>query len=180
MAQFFDELNDDLCERIRAQHVFFTGTAPANGGRVNVSPKGMDTLRIFSPREIGYLDLTGSGNETAAHVEDDGRLTLMFCSFDKKPWILRLYGQGRAVHPWDEEYERLYPQFKPYPGARQIIMLAIRSVQTSCGFAVPYLSYEGERDTLERWAENRGPEELAEYRATRNAKSIDGLPGWTG
>jgi len=175
MAKFFDQLDDEHCEFIRAQHVFFTGTAPADGGRVNVSPKGLDSFRILSPRQVGYLDLTGSGNETAAHVEDNGRLTFMFCSFDKKPLILRLYGRGRAVRPWDEEFERLYPQFEPLPGARQIIVLAIESIQTSCGFGVPRLSYEGERDTLVRWAEKRSPEEIAEYHATKNSTSIDGL-----
>lgn len=175
MAKFFDELNDDLCERIRAQHVFFTGSAPGQDGRVNISPKGMDTFRIFSSREVGYLDLTGSGNETAAHILDNGRLTIMFCSFDKKPWILRLYGRGRVVHSWDDEYPALSDHFEAQPGSRQIIRLAIESVQTSCGYAVPHMSFVGERDTLRRWAEQKSPEELDEYRAQKNAVSIDGL-----
>ena len=177
MAKFYTELDDTLRRFILAQKLFFTASAPGHGGRVNLSPKGLDTFRILDDRTVAYLDLTGSGIETAAHVADNGRLTIMFCSFDHKPLILRLYGTGRAVRPGDAGWEALYAQFDPVPGERQVIVLAIESAQTSCGFGVPLYEFVGHRETLLSYAEKLGPEKLAEYRREKNRQSIDGLPG---
>lgn len=176
MARFYDSLTPRLQAFVRQQRVFFTGSAPLDGGRVNVSPKGMDTLRILDPKRMGYLDLTGSGAETAAHVMQNARLTLMFCSFDAEPMILRVYGRGELVCPADPQWTLLRPAFPGYPGARGIVVLDIESVQTSCGFAVPLMDYRGERGDLVRWTERKGEEGLRRYRRQRNRSSIDGLP----
>lgn len=175
MAEFYDSLNEKLKTFISKQHMFFTASAAATG-RVNVSPKGIDTLRVIDDHTVVYLDLTGSGNETAAHIENDGRVTIMMCSFDAKPWILRIYGRGEVIRKRHErwaEYKRL---FETYPGERQIIVLHVESVQTSCGYAVPRYTYEGQRDTLLKWAENRGPEGVLEYWTEKSQASIDGFP----
>ena len=174
MAKFYPSLEARHAEFIRAQHVFFTASGGA-GGRINLSPKGMDSLRILDPKRVAYMDLTGSGNETAAHLRHDGRLTLMFCSFAGDPLILRLYGRGRAVHRRDAEWPALRRHFPSLPGERQIVTLDIEAVQTSCGYAVPLYDYRGERDTLERWAEKKGPAGLLEYWREKNRVSIDGL-----
>ena len=175
MAKFYECLNTSLREFIERQHVFFVATAPRSG-RVNLSPKGADTFRIIDDACVAYLDITGSGNETAAHLLDDGRLTIMFCSFDPDPLILRLYGHGRALHPRDAGWSELSCCFTMLPGVRQIMSLAIESVQTSCGYAVPRYRYEGERDTYLRWAEKKGADGLAAYQTDKNRVSIDGLP----
>ncbi|HHM05283.1 MAG TPA: pyridoxamine 5'-phosphate oxidase family protein [Gammaproteobacteria bacterium] len=175
MAKFHDALDDKLQAFMAAQHIFFVATAPREG-RVNVSPKGMDSFRCLDPRTVAYLDVTGSGNETAAHLLDNGRLTLMFCSFDKEPLILRLYGTGRVVRPRDEDWARLFPLFQPLPGARQIMLMAVTAVQTSCGFAVPRYDFRGERDTLRAWAEKKGAAGVRQYWIENNQTSIDGLP----
>jgi len=177
MSNFQPALTTSHREFIARQRMFFTATAPlAASLRINLSPKGMDTFRVLSDSEIAYLDLTGSGNETAAHIHENGRLTIMFCSFDDKPLILRLYGRGDVVLPGDEQWPSLIDKFEPIPGQRQIIRLRIESVQTSCGFGVPLYDYRGERDTLRQWGEKKGEEALREYRRTRNHTSIDGLP----
>jgi hypothetical protein len=175
MATFHDELDESICEFIRAQHLFFVATAPQEG-RISLSPKGMDSLRIFNEREVGYLDVTGSGNETAAHVLQNGRLTMMFCSFERTPLILRLYGMGRTLHPQDAEFEEHMEAFDPIAGARQIILLSIESIQKSCGYSIPFYEYQGERDALNKWAEKKGQAELDKYREEKNTTSIDGLP----
>lgn len=175
MAKFYEELNGTLREFIERQKIFFVATAP-DEGRVNLSPKGMDTLRVLDDSTVAYLDLTGSGNETAAHLTQNGRMTMMFCSFDTKPLILRLYGQGEVIHARDAAWEKLYPIFTPWPGARQIIKLQVQSVQTSCGFAIPLYEYQGERDKLVEWTENKGEEGIKDYWRTKNQRSIDGLP----
>lgn len=175
MAKFYSELDDSLQQFIQAQHIFFTATAPAQG-RINLSPKGMDTFCCIGPKTVSYLDLTGSGNETAAHLQDNDRLTLMFCSFSEQPLILRLYGQGQVFRPRDEQWPDLFGRFKPLPGARQIILLQIETVQTSCGFGVPLYDYDGERNTLKDWAEKKGEEGLRQYWRDKNQTSIDGLP----
>jgi len=175
MADFQEVLDDELVRFIEDQKLFFVATAPRRG-RVNLSPKGMDTLRVLDNRTVAYLDLTGSGNETAAHLTDDGRMTMMFCSFGKKPNIVRLYGQGEVVRPQDRRFTELVAHFDEVPGARQIVVLMIHSVQSSCGYAVPFFSYEGERPTLERWARKKGEEGLARYRERNNQASIDGHP----
>lgn len=174
MAQFYEELNDKLIDFIRQQHVFFVASA-TDEGRVNCSPKGMDTLRVLNETTVAYLDLTGSGAETAAHVRADGRLTMMFCSFGEKPWILRLYGRGEIVRPIDPAWNDLKPNFLDILGQRQIVVLHVESCQTSCGFSIPKMQFVEERGELVKWAEKKGPEGLVEYRAKKNSRSIDGL-----
>ena len=162
---------------IEAQHVFFVATAPAGpSGHVNLSPKGMDTFRVLGPGRVAYLDLTGSGNETAAHLAQNGRITFMFCAFEGKPMILRLYGRGRAVAPGSPQWPELSPDFPALPGARQLIVADVTRVQTSCGFGVPLMAFTGERDALTRWAGAKGDEGLRLYRERNNRASIDGLP----
>lgn len=175
MADFFDALNDKLTEFIRAQKVFFVGTAAADS-RINVSPKGLDSLRVLGPTRIVWLNLTGSGNETAAHVLDNGRMTLMFCAFDGSPLILRVYGRARAVHPRDAEWAELAAQFDDLPGARQFFDMTVESAQTSCGWGVPLYEYQSQRETLVRFSRQFGQEKFEEHWRTKNAESIDGLP----
>jgi hypothetical protein len=174
MAKFFNQLTQDHKDFISRQQMFFTATAPQQG-RVNVSPKGMDTFRILDDHTVGYLDLTGSGNETAAHINQNGRVTFMFCSFDKQPLILRIYGTGRCISPRHAHWDEHIQHFAPLTGTRQIIIATVQSVQTSCGYAVPLFEYAGERDTLTRWAENKGHEGLKRYWQDKNQTSIDGL-----
>jgi hypothetical protein len=176
MAAVHPNITPELQAFIERQPMFFVSTAPLSGsGHVNLSPKGLETLRVLSPTRVGYLDLTGSGNETAAHLLENGRITIMFCAFDDPPKILRLYGSGRLVRPDDSEWATLLPGFPQLPGARHIIVADIARVQTSCGFGIPLMRVEGQRDTLLNWAEKKGPDGLAEYRRQKNARSIDGL-----
>ena len=176
MAKFFTELSSGLIKFVTAQKIYFVATAPADG-RVNLSPKGMDTFRVLGPQRVGYLDATGSGNETAAHLRENSRVTLMFCAFDGAPLILRIYARGRSVQPGDTDWTQLRPLFgPPLAGERQLIIGEVQSVQTSCGFAVPFFNYEGERTRLIEWAEEKGPAGVAAYRAEKNRRSIDGLP----
>lgn len=175
MAKFLPALDERLSDFIKHQKMFFTATAPADG-RVNLSPKGLDTFRIISPTCVGYLDATGSGNETAAHLLQNGRITFMFCAFDGPPLILRLYARGRSVQPADGEWSALRPHFgPPMLGERQLIIADIDSVQTSCGFGVPLLEFREHRPQLREWAERKGPEGVVAYRAEKNRVSIDGL-----
>jgi hypothetical protein len=176
MARFYERLTPELIEFIGRQHVFFTATAAGGAGRINLSPKGMNTFRVFGDDRVGYLDLTGSGNETAAHVQVDGRMTVMFCSFDAKPLILRLYGRGSVVRPRDAAWADLLARFEPMPGMRQIVTMRVESLQTSCGFAVPEYELKRERPTLVEWAEKKGPDGVVRYWAETNQTSIDGLP----
>lgn len=175
MAKFFDELNDFLTDFIAEQKIFFTASAPANG-RLNLSPKGMDTFRVLNSSQVAYMNLTGSGNETAAHLAENGRLTIMFCSFTEKPLILRLYGKGQAIHPRSETWSEMAPLFPESVGNRQIIVMNIESVQTACGFAVPFYEYQGEREQLAGWANHQGEDGIQTYWENRNQVSIDGQP----
>ncbi len=176
MGKFFEHLTAAHRDFIARQKIFFVATAHATG-RVNVSPKGYDSFRVLSPSRAGYLDLTGSGAETAAHLAADGRITLLFCAFDGDPLILRLYGRGRSVLPGDDDWTQLRPLFgAPLAGERALVIVEIESVQTSCGFGVPFFEYSGPRDTLINWADKKGPDALVAYRAEKNARSIDGLP----
>jgi hypothetical protein len=178
MAKQFDEIDDRVAQFIAAQKIFFVASA-APEGRVNVSPKGMATFRVLSPRQVAYLDVTGSGAETAAHLGGDagGRLTVMFCAFEGAPLILRLYGLARALPRGSEGYRALIGGFDAeLPGSRQIVVLDVDLVQTSCGFGVPLFSYQGDRDTLVRWAEAKGEDGLEAYWREKNTVSIDGLP----
>ena len=176
MARFFDALTDEQARFIAAQPVFFVASA-APEGRINLSPKGMDTFRVLTPTLVAYADLSGSGAETAAHLRADGRLTVMFTSFGDAPLILRLYGQGRYEAP-DGRAARAHPGALPtdLPGVRGVVAMDVTSVQTSCGYAVPKMTLAAERDTLNRWAERKGPAGLRDYQSENNAVSIDGLP----
>jgi len=173
MGDRYEKLSDKHIEFINRQHLFFVGTA-GREGRVNVSPKGLDTLRVLDDSTIVWLNLTGSGNETAAHVLENQRMTLMFCSFDRQPLILRLYGQAQVIHPRDERWSELASQFADYNGARQFFELHIELVQTSCGFGVPYFEYQGERPTLSDWTDRRTPDEVEAYWHEKNVRSLDG------
>jgi hypothetical protein len=175
VARFYEALNEELIAFIRRQKVFFTATAPREG-RINLSPKGMDSLRVLDPRTVAWLDLTGSGIETAAHLKENGRMTLMFCAFEEEPLILRLYGKGTVVSPRHPEWAQLSILFPPLPGARQIMRLQVESLQTSCGFGVPLFEYRGDRDQLTQWALRKGEAGLRQYRWEKNRTSIDGLP----
>ena len=175
MAKFYPALDDNLKAFIARQHVFFVATAPADG-RISLSPKGLDGLRVLGDQRVAYLDLTGSGNETAAHLLADGRMTLMFCAFEGDPLILRLYGRGRSIKPGDAEWATLAPLFPALPGTRQIILLDIESLQTSCGAGVPLYAYTGEREELLRWLEKKGEPGVRDYQREKNRVSIDGLP----
>lgn len=176
MAKFLPQLDERLSDFISKQKMFFTASAPTDG-RVNLSPKGLDTFRIISPSRVGYLDATGSGNETGAHLLQNGRITFLFCAFDGPPLILRLYARGRSVQRNDPEWADLRPMFgTPLPGERQLIIAEIESVQTSCGYGVPLFSFQEHRTQLPAWAEHKGSEALVAYRAEKNRTSIDGMP----
>lgn len=178
MAKFYSAITPELRSFMEAQHLFFTASA-TDRSRINLSPKGMDTFRMLDEHTVAYLDLTGSGNETAAHLKHDGRLTIMFCSFDASPRILRLYGQGRLVFPRDAEWAALHSQFPTQAGERQIVVMAVESLQTSCGFGVPLYEYVAERPALRDFAEKKGHEGLVAYRWKNNRVSIDGLASAT-
>jgi hypothetical protein len=173
MSEKFEQLNDKHMEFIRAQHLYFVGTAGAEGF-VNVSPKGMDSFRIIDNTKVAWLNLTGSGNETAAHVLENGRMTVMFCSFDKQPLIMRLYGQATTVHARDDSWPELAALFPDFSGARQIFVLDLEMVQTSCGYAVPYYELKGDRETLVKWADNHGEAGIRDYWQDKNSKSLNG------
>lgn len=176
MAEQFESLTGDHIEFIERQHIFFVGTAGATG-KINVSPKGMDSLRVTDPNEVVWLNLTGSGNETAAHVVENERMTIMFCSFEKQPLILRLYGSAKIIYPRDElTWQQYSALFNHQPGTRQFFEFSIDMVQTSCGFAVPIFEMSGERDTLVKWASNKGDNGLSDYWAEKNQVSLDGRP----
>jgi len=178
MAEFFDDLNDKHIEMIGKQPLFFVATAAADG-RINLSPKGYDAFRVLSPTQVAYLDLAGSGNETHAHLTvnqaNKGRITIMFCNFDQPANILRIYGRGRSVLPQDSEWEALVGNFDILPGTRQIFVIDVESVQTSCGWGVPFMTLESERDTLQKWHSQTEPAEWVTKMESRT-KSIDGLP----
>jgi hypothetical protein len=175
MGQKYSQITDKLKAFIEDQKVFFVGTAAA-GGRINISPKGMDSLRVLDRNRVAWLNLTGSGNETAAHVRELNRMTLMFCAFEGSPLILRLYGTTRAIHPYDAEWETCYSLFKPLPGARQIFDMQIDLVQTSCGMGVPLFDYIDDREQLIDWALRKGEAGLKKYRDEKNRTSLDGKP----
>ncbi|HEX9962441.1 MAG TPA: pyridoxamine 5'-phosphate oxidase family protein [Pyrinomonadaceae bacterium] len=175
MAKFYERLDEKLEKFIGEQKVFFTASA-ASEGRVNLSPKGIDTFRCLDDKRVAYLDLTGSGNETAAHLAENGRITIMFCSFSGKPLILRLYGQGEVIRPAHELWEKLRENFPDYSGERQIILINIEAVSTSCGFGVPVYEFKRERNELIKWAEKKGDDGIRQYWKDKNQKSIDGLP----
>jgi hypothetical protein len=176
MGKLFTEISEILKDFIEAQPMFFVATAPLSGdGHVNMSPKGYDSFRVLSSDEVCYLDLTGSGNETSAHLLENGRITFMFCAFSGPPQILRLYGRGTTVLPGSERWDELLGKFPAQVGVRQIIVASIELVQTSCGFGVPRMELKEQRDRLTRWAEHKGEDGLVEYREGKNMESLDGL-----
>jgi len=175
MSKFFTEITPNLKTFIEKQHVFFVATAASNG-RINLSPKGLgDTFKIIDNKRVIWLNLTGSGNETAAHILQNNRITIMFCSFEGKPLILRLYGSAKTYHERDDEFKEYIGLFPEIPGTRQLIDVTIESVQTSCGYAVPFMNFKEERHQLNSWAEKQGKTRIENYWAEKNKKSIDGL-----
>jgi hypothetical protein len=175
MAKFYDSISSTLKEFISNQKIFFVSTA-AESGRINLSPKGMDSFRIMDENKILWLNLTGSGNETAAHIQQVNRMTIMFCAFDGNPLILRLYGAAKVIHTQDKDWDQYYAHFSATAGARQIFEMQVESVQTSCGFAVPLMDYQEDQDILKNWAEKKGEEAIKDYWEEKNVTSIDGLP----
>ena len=175
MGQKYSELNEKLQEFIKQQKIFFVATA-APDGRVNLSPKGMDSFRIISANKIIWLNLTGSGNETAAHLLESNRITVMFCAVEGTPMILRLYGQATVFHPRDSQWNTFVPLLPPIIGARQFIAMEIDLVQTSCGMGVPYFDYVEDRQLLKDWAEKKGDAGLQQYWSDKNQASLDGKP----
>jgi hypothetical protein len=181
MSKAHDSISDDLRHWIEQQHVFFVATAPAGAeGHVNCSPKGLDSLRVLGPLEVAYVDLTGSGAETIAHLRENGRIVLMFCAFNGPPKIVRLHGQGSILEGGTPEFDRLRPAFPDLVGTRAIVHVRVTRVSDSCGYAVPLMDFRSDRQTLIRWAESKGPQGLQVYRERKNASSIDGLPALTG
>lgn len=175
MAKQFDRIEDDHRSFIEAQHMFFTGSA-APDGRVNISPKGMDSLRVMGPNRILWLNLTGSGNETAGHLLEHPRMTLMWCSFTTRPMILRCYGTARTVQEGDADWAGLLEHFPAHRSARQIYDVSVDLVQTSCGYAVPFMEYVSERDTMQKWVDGKSDAELRDYWKQKNTATIDGKP----
>lgn len=174
MGKRFTAISPEQTEFIQAQKMFFVGTAAAEG-RVNVSPKGMDSFRVIGPNQVVWLNLTGSGNETAAHLLQNDRMTIMFCAFEGKPLILRLYGNAKIYHPGESIFQEHIGLFATNAGARQIIVMEVDLVQNSCGFAVPLMDFNSERTILNDWAEKKGKEGVAEYWQEKNTVSIDGF-----
>ncbi|NOX60955.1 MAG: pyridoxamine 5'-phosphate oxidase family protein [Chloroflexi bacterium] len=175
MGERYPAITEKIQAFIERQHVFFVATAAAEG-RINLSPKGMDTLRVLDPSTVAWLNLTGSGNETAAHLREHARMTLMFCSFERAPLIVRLYGAAVAYHPRDAEWNELIDLFPPLPGARQCIRMRVDLVQTSCGFGAPLFEYVGEREALRKWAEAKGEDGIELWWREENMTSLDGKP----
>ena len=175
MAEAFDALSDEHVRFIERQPVFFVATA-ARDGRINLSPKGMPSLAVVDAHTILWLNLTGSGNETAAHLLDTNRITLMWCAFEGPPLILRVYGRARATHPDEPEWAACGERTEPVLGARQYFTVDIERVQTSCGYAVPQMDYRSDRTALTKWAEKKGEAGIRRYWSEKNARSLDGLP----
>lgn len=180
MGKTIEYLSPELQDWLKQQKIFFVATAPvAETGHINCSPKGGDTFRVLGDREVAYLDLTGSGIETAAHLQENGRIVLMFCAFTGPPKIVRLHGKGQVIFPNNPDFARLQSCFRQHAGVRTIIRVAITRVSDSCGHGVPLMEFVARRDLIEKWCTTKGPQALAEYRTAKNRVSIDGLPGYT-
>jgi hypothetical protein len=182
MGKILSEIDERLREWITVQRMFFTATAPSGDGHINCSPKGCETFRIFDAKTVAYVDLTGSGIETIAHLKENGRITVMFCAFEGAPRILRLYGEGIVVESGTNEFKELIDKFAPLSNeqmvsARAIIKVSVSRITDSCGYGVPLMKYEGERTQLSAWVQRKGSNGIAEYRQQKNLQSIDGLPG---
>jgi Pyridoxamine 5'-phosphate oxidase len=179
VGRVLDRITPELTDFLEAQPVFFVATAPrADDGHVNLSPKGLDSFRVLDESTVAYLDLTGSGIETVAHLRENGRITLMFCAFSGRPNIVRLSGTGEVIPADDPRAEPYLARFPVLPGRRSVIRVDVQRVSTSCGYGVPLMDLVGPRDTLLDWAAKKGEDELEIYRKDKNAASIDGLPGW--
>ena len=178
MGRLYDSIDPDLGEFIARQRLFFVATAPLAGdGHVNLSPKGLDTFAVLDPRAVAYLDLTGSGVETIAHVRENGRITLLFCAFEGPPKILRLHGRGTVVEPASAEFATLRARFGAFDAVRSIIRVDLTRIADSCGYGVPRFRFEAERPQLAEWAARKGESGVIAYRREKNRASIDGLPG---
>ncbi len=181
MGRLFDDIDPGLANFIRAQRMFFVATAPLDrAGHVNLSPKGLDTLRVLDPHTVAYLDHVGSGAETIAHLRENGRIVLMLCAFEGPPCIVRLHGHGSVFESHEQEFERLRDMFPAEPDGRAIVRIAVHRIADSCGFGVPRYTFEGNRTQLVEWAERKGPQALQEYQAQKNRISIDGLQALRG
>jgi len=177
MGSTLSEIDEAMSQWIKRQKIFFVATAPmSSDGHINCSPKGSDTFRIIDGHTVAYLDLTGSGAETIAHLRENGRMVIMFCDFDGEPMIVRFHGRGEVVLPSHPEYDQLAENFPKFTGTRSIIRLNVSRISNSCGMAVPLMDFRADRRDLDEWAEDRGPEKLVAYRQRKNAVSIDGLP----
>ncbi len=178
MGKTYHALDEELQQWIAAQHMFVVATAPlATEGHINCSPKGGDCFRVLGSHEVAYLDYTGSGIETVAHLRENGRITIMFSAFTGPPKILRIYGRGEAILPDDRRFAALAAHFPSNPGTRSIIRVEVDRIADACGFAVPTYTFENDRKVLDDWATQKGPAGVQTYQSTRNAVSIDGLPG---
>ena len=179
MGKVYEQIDDRRAAWLTAQPMFVVATAPLAGdGLINASPKGgSGTFAVLGPSTVAYLDLTGSGVETIAHLRENGRIVLMFMAFEGRPQIVRLHGRGRAVLPGDAEFSELVQRFPPHAGTRSVIVVEIDRIADSCGYAVPRMDYVDDRDVLDLWAQKKGPEGIAAYWAKHNAASLDGLPG---
>jgi hypothetical protein len=178
VGRTYDGIDDELSRWLTKQPLWFVGTAPLSAeGHINVSPRGHDTFSVLGPHRVAWVDYTGSGIETIAHLRENGRICLMFCSYDSRPRIVRLHGHGSVAMPGEPAYDEVVARHPPHPSTRAVVVVDVDRVSDSCGFGVPVMDVVGERDLLRRGAERRGPEGLAEYRAAKNATSIDGLPG---
>jgi hypothetical protein len=181
MGKTYPDIDDAIKEFIERQPLFFVGSAPLDPkGHVNISPKGLNTFRVLGPKTVAYLDLTGSGIETVAHVKENGRIVLMFCAFEGPPKIVRLYGQGRVVEQQQEEFSRLQARFPAHEGIRSIIVVELTDIADSCGFGVPLFQYQGQREQHGAWARKIGQEAIKTYQRDNNQRSRDGLPGMSG
>ncbi len=178
MGKVFDEIDASIQKWIQKQHMFFVSTAPrSDAGHINCSPKGLNAFRILNTKQVAYQDLTGSGIETIAHLRENGRILIMFCAFEGPPNIVRLHGTGQFFTQGSAEFEQMLPLFPEHVGTRSLIRIDVQRVSTSCGFSVPHYDYVGQRDVLDKWAEEKGTKGVAEYRQRNNRLSIDGLPG---
>lgn len=179
MGKVYETINDQLADWIQQQRMFFVATAPLSGsGLVNCSPKGGDSFRIINGSEVMYQDFTGSGVETIAHLQENGRIVIMFCGFEGPPQIVRLHGTGTVITEEHPQYHPFLEQFPPNVGTRSIIHIAVSRISDSCGYAVPFYEFKEHRDTLDKWSKNKGKDKLREYRKARNPRSIEGLPGF--
>jgi hypothetical protein len=178
MSKVLTEIDNNLQSWISKQHIFFVATAPLSAeSHINCSPKGADSFRVINSQTVAYQDLTGSGIETIAHLKENGRIVIMFCAFEGAPKIVRLHGKGTPIFADRFDYQEITKFFNPHPGARAIIKISVQRIATSCGYSVPLYNYVDRRDILDKWTDNKSPEELVTYRKEKNQFSIDGLPG---